>query len=158
MRYFQLAFVLVLTSMVPLVSSQARASGELDHESQVTNVDKKTAAATLPGTLVVRINNVDHTRAVFVSHQVLSADESSQQIVNGASFTPVSPTKKLQASELDHDSSTDSWWFGWGGGWGGGWGWPTFYNYGYSYPYYQYYGYNYYPYSYSYYWNPYFYY
>lgn len=155
MRYSKLAFVMAMTLAVPLISSQARASGELDHESGVTNVDKKAAAATLPGTVVVRVNNKDQSRAVFTSHQILPADNSSQAIVNSASFTPVNATDKLAASELDHDSSTDSWNFCFNYG---NWAWPTFYNYGYMYPYSQYYGYNWGMYSYYYYWNPYYYY
>lgn len=154
-----------MTLAVPLISSQAQAGGELDHESQVTNIDKKTAAAALPPTVVVRINNQDHTRAVFISHQLLPANDSSQAAVNHAQFVPVTRSdQKLSAKELDQDSSTDSWYFGFGGGYGyggwgyGGWGYPSFSYYGYNYGYMPYYGYSYGPYSYAYYGNPYFYY
>ena len=134
-------------AITAISASSAVWAGELDNEGQVTNVDQRAQAANLPATLVVRITRDTNTVSILSSNASIAADSSTVADLDSSKFFSVTADQKVQTSELDRDSSTESWFYFNGFNYYH----PCFYYGGYNYFYTSYFWYAYGPYYYYYY-------
>ncbi|MDX9730565.1 MAG: hypothetical protein RBT63_02235 [Bdellovibrionales bacterium] len=119
-------------------------ANELDNETLVAN-EQALRAKDLPATVVVRVNDTTGETSVLELQSELSPNQAS--ITQIASLAGDFKTITAQG-ELDHDSSTASWyvWFNFGRFYA-----PTYHYWGYRYHYTNYYTYTWYGYSYRWY-------
>jgi hypothetical protein len=110
-------------------------AGELDSENGITNKQAQIAES-LPGSVIVRVEQATGRVAVLHADQKLETDAASvSQVVNSKEFVQMD-VKGNMTGELDRDSSRSSWYFCFNN-WS--WGYPTYYAYGYSFAYTNYY-------------------
>ena len=145
MRTFSALGILGLMVSLTTVSLHGAFAGELDNENSAINADQR-AQASLPGSVVVRVNTQDNSLAVLQSADKLKAEP----LTGDETFIPVQADQKIAAStqELNKDSSTDSWFYFNGCNWYA----PSFYYGGFNYYYQPYFNYNFGGFNYYYYW------
>ncbi|MDR3608190.1 MAG: hypothetical protein P4M08_12535 [Oligoflexia bacterium] len=133
-------FLMTLIAAGSFVISAQAFSGELDNEGQATNVEQRSLAADLPATVVVRVAKDTHEVSVLQAKAALAATPASVSQVADSAFLKVASTDQIAGSELDHDSSTNSWFFYFNNCsyWN-----PSFYYGGYNFYYYNYFYYSY---------------
>ena len=142
-----LSLMVAAAAALTLSGFQAQAQ-ELDNEAQVTN-EQISMSKDIPATLVVRTNQATGEVQILHSNDKLAADQSSQAVVAKAQFAKVDQSA-IANGELDHDSSSSSWYFCFNRSWS----YPVYYYQNYTYNYGWYGGYNWGGWNYSYYrWN-----
>lgn len=132
-----LAFVFMTIGSVTM-GSLAHA-GELDNETSVIN-EQAARAKDLPGTVIVRVNEMNGEAAVLETSAALSLDDAGKTAILNADFKVLPKV----AAELDQTSSTSSWFAWYPRGYYSA---PTYYYAGYNYGYRNCYSYSWYGYS-----------
>jgi hypothetical protein len=141
-------FLLAVSALVFTFGVSAHA-GELDNEKTVSTEQVQLGQA-LPKTVVIRTKVGSNQHEVLHLNHVLGKDKHTQQLISTSSFIKLDKQGKM-AGELDHDSSSSSWYFSCPNYY-----YPQYYYGGYQYNYASYYSYYYAGYNYSYYGWPYY--
>ncbi len=135
-----------------LMTLNALASEELDHDKKMTNVQERVKS--LPGTVVVRVQ--DGTGVIEIAQaketlkpKALTNDLSFRAVKMDTAYAYSKDGGSSPLAELDQDRGQETWYFY--VGYRGGFYYPSYWYAGYSYAYRPYYSYWYGGYAYSYY-------